>query len=49
MLGTGKAARMTSFTVAGKTGTAAKLVNGRYSTTTTTRRSSASCPRDRLN
>jgi membrane peptidoglycan carboxypeptidase len=33
VLGTGKAARMTSFTVAGKTGTAAKLVNGRYSTT----------------
>ena len=33
MLGTGKAAQMTSFTVAGKTGTAAKLINGHYSTT----------------
>src|SRR6185436_1147489 len=31
--GTGKAAQMSSFTVAGKTGTAAKLINGRYSTT----------------
>jgi cell division protein FtsI (penicillin-binding protein 3) len=31
--GTARAARMDGFTVAGKTGTAAKLVNGRYSTT----------------
>ena len=34
--GTAKAAQIEGFTVAGKTGTAAKLVNGRYSNSTTT-------------
>jgi len=41
--GTGTAVKMPGYTVAGKTGTASMIVGGRYSETTITRRSSASC------
>ena len=43
--GTARAAKLDEFTVAGKTGTATKVVNGRYVESDNVRRSSASCRR----